>query len=96
MDASSAALAIWMNAFCNFMTIVIDPWMVMFVFMTVGFFRLVRTGMLEILAGGAIPGLLFTSAEHFPMTWRPLLGVERRVNAVRWAVSSMTKYSLLV
>ncbi len=38
MDASSPTFTVWMDAFCDFVAIVIVPWMV--VLMTIGLFRL--------------------------------------------------------
>lgn len=66
MDASSPTFTVWMNAFCDFVAIVIELWMVMLVLMTVGLFRLVRIGEFKVLAGcmSASTGLVFAFAEH--------------------------------
>lgn len=67
MDASSPTFTVWMNAFCDFVAIMIEFWMGMLVLMTVGLFRLVRIGEFKVLAGcmSASTGHVFAFAEHF-------------------------------
>lgn len=81
VEAPSPTFAVWVNPPRNFMTIVIEPWMVMPILMTVGFFRFVRTGKFEILAGcmGPNTGLLLASAVHSLWLSGLFLGVDGSV-----------------
>ena len=65
METPSPTLSVWMNPSCDFVAVVVEPWIVVLVLMT-GIFKLVRIGEFDILAGRVSfrTGLLFASAKH--------------------------------
>lgn len=67
METPSPTLSVRMNASCDFVTVVVEPWTaVVLVLMTGAIFKLVRIGEFDILAGrvSSRTGLLFAFAKH--------------------------------
>lgn len=80
MHTLSPTFAIWMDAFCDLVAIMIKYWMVLLVWMTRGFFGLLCVGEFEILTG-CLPystGPFLAPTKHVPYLMPTELILEAR------------------